>query len=628
MDPEDLLSQARQALAAGDHDQAAALARTRQTRAVQDAELHLAWADLLEELGLTTEVIQELNLALRDAPEREVTYRRLAEIYLDQGRPDRAAQVWATLAARQPSREETYHAWGQALLEAGDLEGARRVWTQGRQATGSSLFDRLLATLDQTATSAPAEPEAPVLLPTPAQLAAFVALFAGREGVYARQWVGGSGETGYTPVQEPFTLKVAESHILGHFTVGIYPVRLDNTVNFLAFDFDLAKFALRKALDSQSLWQKYLGRLHEAAVRLVELASSYDLPAYLEDSGFKGRHVWVFLETPVPAGVVKKAGELLLQRLGSLPVEVTAEVFPKQTSVRQGGLGNLIKLPLGYHRRTGRRALFLQPEGEPYQDQLGLLLQVRKAARRAVYALIPRLGQSAAITLPPATPEPAPPEVPWAENAAAKEAIALPGVAAPEIYHLETDVQYQFLLQHCPVLAALAVQVEQSHRLSKDEALVVIHTLGHLEHGPAVVNELLQRCVNTDPTLLLKSRLRGHPMSCPKIRARIPQVTAAVACNCQFELSGGLYPTPLLHLRRLPPTQAAPDLVALQFQTLLQEYLKLKQQQREVQLLLERLEARLAEVFQTAGVEQLQTALGCLRLKKDEQDRPRFVLEL
>lgn len=628
MDAEDLLAHTRQALAAGDYDQAAALARQRQTREVREAELHLAWADLLEELGLTAEVIQELNLALRDAPEREATYRRLAEVHLDQGRPDRAAQVWEALASRRPTDPEVYQAWGQALLEAGDLAGARQAWEAGQAQTGSELLAALIQDLERQPRP-PAAATSEVLQPTPPQVAAFMALFAGREGVYARQWVSSSGETGYTPVPEPFTLKVAEAHIVGDFTVGIYPVRLDNTVNFLAFDFDLAKFAVRKAIGSQSAWQKLMERLHRIAVRLVDLAAAHELPVYLEDSGFKGRHAWIFLETPVPAGVAKKAGELLVKQLGPLPVEVTVEVFPKQTSVRGGGLGNLIKLPLGYHRRTGRRALFLQPGGEPYPRQLELLLQVHKAGRRAVYALIQRLSQTPAATPPPAAPAPEPPppaEVPWREEAAPGPTPA--ATALPEVYHLETDAQYQFLLQHCPVLAALALQVEQSHRLSKDEALVLIHTLGHLEHGPAVVNELLQRCVTTDPTLLLKSRLRGHPMSCPKIRSRIPQVTAAVACNCQFELSGSLYPTPLLHLRQLSPAPPAPAPETLQFQTLLQDYLKLKQQQREVQLLLGRLEAQLAAVFQAAGVTEMQTALGRLRLEPDEQGQPRFILEL
>ena len=309
------------------------------------------------------------------------------------------------------------------------------------------------------------------------------------------------------------------------------------------------------------------------------------------------------------------------------------EVFPKQTSVKKGGLGNLIKLPLGFHKRTGKRAVFLQPDGQPCADQLEVLLSVAKAPRRAVYALIQRL-QAGVGARPPRTPArnrwppPAKPEAepPW-ETAAS--AAPLPG--APDIFHLDQDPQFQFLLSKCPVLHALAEKINQTSLLTTDETLVLIHTVGHLENGPAAVNELFQRCVNADPALFLKSRLRGHPMSCPKIRARIPDITAAVACNCAFDLAVNLYPTPIIHLHGLKPGAAAPTgltLDSLQFQNLLQEYVKLRKQLRETQLLLGRYEQQLAEFFGAAGVEEVQTPLGVLRRQEDKGGKVSFILEI
>jgi len=633
MMPNDILSQTRQALSEGHPDQAQALALSRDTRDSRDPALHLAWAETLEELGLIDEVVKELHLALRDAPDDQALYPRLAEIYQDLGRPDRAAHVWAARVRRAPQDADAYRAWGELLREAGDMDRARQVYQQGFEATADSAFQTLLRDLDTREQEPLSEEElqaGPQLVPGRHHLVAFTTLFAGREGVYARQWGSPTGETGYTPVQEPLTLKVAENHLLGNYTIGVYPVRLDNTVNFLAFDFDLAKFAVRKAITSQRTWQTLMDRLHQTACRLVDLAAAHDLPVYLEDSGFKGRHAWIFLDTPIPAGIAKKCGDLLLAQLQPLPVEVTVEVFPKQTSVKKGGLGNLIKLPLGFHKRTGRRAVFLQPDGQPYADQLELLQTMAKAPRRAVYALIQRL-QSAPAGTAPTPPPPAEPgkivepggEPPWEEAPP-----PLPGT--PDLYHLDQDLQLQYLLGKCPVLQALVDKIHQTSVLSKDETLVLIHTLGHLDHGPAAVNELFQRCLNADPTLFLKSRLRGHPMSCPKIRARIPHITAAVACNCAFDLGVNLYPTPLIHLHGLKPG-AAPDalrLDSLQFQHLLQEYLKLRQQLRETQLLLARYEQQLTDFFAAAGVEEVNTPLGKLRIARQENGGPTFLLEI
>ncbi len=607
----------------GENAQAQALARQRDTRAIADPERHLAWAGLLEELGLLEEVILELNLALRDAPERLELYDRLGELYLDQGQPLRAAHLWADLAKRRPGEPRAYQELGRALEEAGDYDKALEAYRTGREQTGDPRFDPLLKNLDfLQGPAAPPEPPPGTaqLLPQPHHLVTFLNLFAAREGVYARQWVSPTGESGYTPVHEPLTPKVAENHLLGNCTIGVYPVRLDNTVTFIAFDFDLAKFALPRAITRAQVWAGLMAKVHQAACRLLDVAAAHELSAYLEDSGFKGRHVWIFLDTPVPAGVAKKAGDLLARQLLPLPPEVTLEVFPKQAVVKPGSLGNLIKLPLGIHRKTGKRALFLQPDGQPYPDQLAFLGQVARAPRSRVYAAIQRLAAPAGP--PPApepTPAPPPPEV-------------APPPAPPEPpYDLERDPQFQYLLLKCPTLKALVDRLNQTAQVTKEETLVLMHTLGHLEHGPAAVNELFRRCINADPMLFLKSRFAGHPMSCPKIRARVPHLTSQVACNCTFNLTTNLYPTPLIHLQDLKPGAAAPlglTLDSLQFQNLLKDYLKLRQQLRETQILLERYEARLARAFEEAGVEEMSTPLGRLRFQKEAQGQLRFVLEI
>ena len=45
------------------------------------------------------------------------------------------------------------------------------------------------------------------------------------------------------------------------------------------------------------------------------------------------------------------------------------EVFPKQDEVNEGGFGNLLRLPLGVHRRTGQEGFFVdlhQGYGVPF----------------------------------------------------------------------------------------------------------------------------------------------------------------------------------------------------------------------------------------------------------------------
>jgi hypothetical protein len=629
------LAEVRAALDSGLFEEALIIAGERDTRNLIGAELHLTWADILDELGLAEEVILELNLALRDDPERVETYQRLAEVYLDHGQPHRSAKLWEQLVRKLPDQPRYYEELAAALKEARQFQKARDVYQQGLEKTGDDRFKgflRELNFLNEAQLEAPRDKDTTeVIVPQQHNLVTFTTLFSSREGVYARQWVSPTGESGYTPVQEPLTLKVAENHILANFTIGAYPVRLDNTVNYIAFDLDVAKFAIPKAITSEKAWTLLMNKIHRTACRIVDAGASHDIPVHIEDSGFKGRHCWIFLDTPIPAGVGKKCGELLRNCILPLPPEITVEVFPKQTSVKRGGLGNLIKLPLGIHRRTGKRSLFLRPDGTPYEDQLGFLEGLSKTSRRAIYALIQRVMSQPHVTGPGEMPQEdsAPFDIDDREEPAQRERTFDRPV---EPYDIDRDAEFQVLMQKCPVLRLIVDKTNQTAVLSKDETMVLVHTLGHVAHGPEAVNLIFGRCNNADPTLFMKSRLRGNPMSCPKIRIRVPEITSAVVCNCQFDLSLNLYPTPLIHVKGALASDAATPLgitvESLQFQNLVQEYLKLRKQFRETKLLLDRYEERLKTFFSEAGVESINTSMGELKIAKKDGEKVSFILEI
>lgn len=415
---------------------------------------------------------------------------------------------------------------------------------------------------------------------------------------------------------------MAENHILGNITAGIYPIRLDNTVNVIVFDLDIPKLVINKTISRKSMWEQAMKKVHRMACKLVDLGAAHDIPIYIEDSGFKGRHCWIFLETPILAGVAKKCGSMMLGQLAAQTPEVSIEVFPKQGRVGQGSLGNLIKIPLGFHKKTGRRGLFIHPGGLPHENQLEFLEHVLKASRRAVYALIQRLHQQPAKYVKT--------KPPWDEDEDKPE--WRPVANEVEEYDLERDPQFQYLILKCPVLKYVVEKINRESAITREETQVLIHTIGHLDHGPDAVNHLFQRCVNADPSLFLKSKLRGNPVSCPKIRLRVPHITATVQCNCRFDPSINLYPTPLIHVYSMPserkhlPVGLTVD--SLQFQNLLQEYLKLRTQSREIGVLLGRYEKRLHRFFEEAGINDVQTSMGELKRIKKEEEEFAFSLEL
>lgn len=574
---------------ANDYERACAALEAFPSRDVHDPDVHLRLADVCEALGQAGRLVYELNWAYRDDPEDTDILKRLATVHTDAGRVERALRCWKTVTERCPGDFDAWESYAQLLQDSGRPEEALLVYEEAWRQTGDRRFQarqRVLPAVEETVDEAPGTP-------SDALLARFVSLFQGREGVYARQWSNRQRATGYTPIREPFTHAVARNHLLGNVTVGIYPLRVDNTVIFTALDLDVSKTLMEHGEPDSPARQGAMERLGQYADALRTCAARYGLHAYIEDSGYKGRHVWIFFEEPLPARSARRLGQALCRTTGPVPWDVSVEVFPKQGTLPPDGLGNLIKLPYGLHRLSGRRSSFLDGDTRLPDRFILDILRTPEASIGTFLAQAPSDHEPEA--------EPVPADEPRGRT------------TAPVIpYHLESDVQAQAVLSRCATLRALTDQAEQERRLSYEEAMVLIHSLGHIDTGPSAVNTLLRQALNTDPGLLMRGRLRGNPISCPKIRQKVPHVTSRVACNCEFPPGIGLYPTPLLHLNE-PAASDPGAMESVQFQALLKDYIAAHQQVRDAQNRVEILVRRLSDWFERAGLETFDTPLGTLR---------------
>ncbi|HXH07484.1 MAG TPA: CRISPR-associated primase-polymerase type A1 [Vicinamibacterales bacterium] len=523
---------------------------------------HAAWGAFCEEAGEFGLAFVEYQLALRDDENDAHALARLAELCEERGELERALEYARRLVALRPS-EEAPLALLMRLLAASEAFGEARAALEEARAAGAAttLIERLERELRaaEQASRDEGEGDAETVeeghLPSDADVVRFAHLFAGREDVYARQWWGERGEGGYSPVREPFTPRVARNHLLGNITVGVYPVRLDDTVTFCAFDVDITKRALARARGSVKEARRLKALVAEVSGRLFHRLMELGLPPLLEDSGYKGRHLWVFFERPEPARVVHHFGSLVLRAFDPGTTDIHVEFFPKQASVA-GGVGNLIKLPLGIHRRTGRRSRLLRPSGEPEPEPFLALRRHPKVPREALHAVITRLKVETGPERPPARP----PTSTSDQDEEMPRQASVPAPPAPRpawtAADFETNPEIAHIFSHCPVLNALKTKVERHRRLTHDEQVVLIHALGHSGAGVLAVNYLLDACVDAPHTARLQTPLSGNPISCPKIRKRIPEVTGSVDCNCEFPFAPDRYPTPRLHLLTL---QRPPD---------------------------------------------------------------------
>lgn len=160
----------------------------------------------------------------------------------------------------------------------------------------------------------------------------------------------------------PLTDDLLERHLAGKITLGAYQLRADGTAAWLCLDVDANK------PDEYSLEQaRALTRL------LLAKATRMGLPTVCEDTGNKGYHIWIFVPEGASAALLRSLGDLLVDETLNEEGEfagVHVEIFPKQTQLQNGEFGNLVKIPLGIHKKTGRRCQIVDNELEPVAETI------------------------------------------------------------------------------------------------------------------------------------------------------------------------------------------------------------------------------------------------------------------
>ena len=259
----------------------------------------------------------------------------------------------------------------------------------------------------------------------------FRSLFKGREDVFARRWQG-KEKAGYQPacLNEkspvcwerkhkcidcpnrqliPLTYNDFYKHlegkdVNGEDVIGLYVLNEDNTCNLLCADFDDKNCEHGYQDDVQAF---------------VDVCKSWNVPCSVERSrSGNGAHVWIFFETPVLAVKARRLGNAILteamNRDGRISFKSYDRFFPNQDTLPEGGLGNLVALPLQGKARKEGNSVFVDENFEPYVDQWEYLQHVEKLTETALEDIFKRTANLLPLGELSKTSESKPWEVPGA----------------------------------------------------------------------------------------------------------------------------------------------------------------------------------------------------------------------
>lgn len=188
---------------------------------------------------------------------------------------------------------------------------------------------------------------------------------------------------------KPVILPLIKAHMNGtdpngNDVVAIYPMLENNLCQLLVFDFDNhAKGAEQEDYANiDDGWKEEINALRH-------ICKNLDVDAVVERSrSGRGAHLWIFFKEMVPARLARRFGFALLEK-GAESVNLKSfkyydRMIPTQDALPEGGLGNVIALPLqGMALKFGNSA-FIDENWNAYEDQLNVLAGTRRLTRQGI----------------------------------------------------------------------------------------------------------------------------------------------------------------------------------------------------------------------------------------------------
>lgn len=344
----------------------------------------------------------------------------------------------------------------------------------------------------------------------------FLDLFSGREDVFAIQT-----EEGYYPIRIPMKEKDIMEHLNGEKTLGVYVLRSDNNIKFAALDVDFKK-------DFEGNYQSALNFCRQTVTQLCEKLRSENINYCIEFSGNRGYHIWIFFDRWLQAYKVRFVLKKICE---DIPVNesISVEIFPKQSDTG-GGLGNLIKLPLGVHKKTKNRCPFVDENFEPLQNQFDYLLRIQPNNADNIEKLYTELSQSPNVQFSDQKQE---------NSTKARSPSQVKRVIRREIKSTEKLNLFNSMVLACYPLKQIHEKIQKLGYITEDEEYIMVAACAAAENSREFLSELFKKTINYSASKLhaLMNRVGTIPITCEEIKRIVLSKSLNLnidQCNCKF----------------------------------------------------------------------------------------------
>ncbi len=448
----------------------------------------------------------------------------------------------------------------------------------------------------------------------------------GREDIYAQEIIDGGNHRKNELQILPLTEKIVEQHLSGKYTIATYIQRSNSTVKFMVIDIDVSKKVLMKYGNDTSEFRSYLTKTGETARQVLKILHSFGMQGYVEFSGYRGYHVWVFFTEWLPVRYSNMLSDLIEAKLSSSEEDgICIEYFPNKTRLKPGKYGQAIKLPYGIHSKTGERSYFIDEDGIKVENLNLFLDSLAKNSLSTIKKVL-------------------------AANTGYKE--KQPGQKVDENLDAFPDISENVreVLNKCNLMRYLCQKAAKTGYLTHFERLSILYVFAHLgEDGRQFIHTVMANTLNYQYNITDRfiNKCPEKPISCIKLREQYKKITAEYGCSCTFKRTKNCYPSPVMHA--ISRSNDLQDDITLPISRsitqekkkkvideinihkkaleLARKILDYKKQKRSLDNNIQKIEKELSAIFDDANTDCLEIELGML-VRRKKEDSYEWLIEL
>lgn len=460
----------------------------------------------------------------------------------------------------------------------------------------------------------------------------FFKLLVGREDIYAIETLDSDHRRKNEFQALPLTEKILSRHLSGEYTIATYVQRSNSTVKFMIIDVDISKKIIMQYGNEGDEFREYLAKAARAAQIIIKIMNNFGMKAYIEYSGYRGYHVWVFFTEWIPVRYVNMLEDIIENHYDqdtdqeeAFSQSISIEFFPNKTRIKPGKFGQAIKLPYGLHYKTGKTSYFIDDAGEKVTDINPFLDTIAKYPLSTIKRVL-------------------------ASNTTYKEEKAPKPVDGDIEAFKDSPATVLEILKKCNLMRYLCQKSVKTAYLTHFERLSILYVFGHLgKDGHEFIHKVMSFTLNYQYNITEKfiRRCPEKPISCVKLRDQYKKVTAEIGCSCTFKRTKNCYPSPVMHaITGSNDLQA--DITLPTSRTITQEkkqkvleeinihkkamelakkILAYKKQKRSIDKSIEKTEKELCAIYDDAGIDVLEIEMGML-VRRKKGDSYEWLIEL